>query len=62
MNMNDKYIYKTTMTFSESPNYNVRTTYIDDEGIKRFTDTNQPVESWVRDKKDMRQLEFDFDL
>ena len=62
MNMNDKYIYKTTMTFGESTNYNVRTTYIDDEGIKRFTDTNQPVESWVRDKKDMRQLEFDFDL
>ena len=62
MNMNDKYIYKTTMTFGENPNYNVRTTYIDDEGIKRFTDTNQPVESWVRDKKDMRQLEFDFDL
>ena len=27
-------------------NYNVRTTYIDDEGIKRFTDTpNQPVET-----------------
>ena len=36
MNMNDKYIYKTTMTFGEVTNYNVRTTYIDDEGIKRL--------------------------
>ena len=33
MNMNDKYIYKTTMTFGESPNYKVRTTYITDEGV-----------------------------
>lgn len=65
--MNEKkYIYKTTMKFGEDPKsltgaFLSDKHYTDKDGIKRWRDTDQPIERELRDW-DPKQMEFNFDL